>query len=75
MGLLDFLDTIGVDQEAISQISGMLEENRVFVEVLRSGSPPPTTWRDGYRATLMVLKAFEAIRSGAPQEISLSEIS
>jgi predicted dehydrogenase len=54
---------------------GMMEENRIFAEVLRSGSPPPTTWRDGYRATLMVLKAFEAIRTGVPQTISLSEIS
>lgn len=35
MGLLDFLDTIGVDQEAISQISGMLEENRSLLDSSR----------------------------------------
>ena len=36
MGLLSFLDTIGVDREAISQISAMLEENRTLLK----GSQP-----------------------------------
>ncbi len=35
MGLLDFLGSIGVDREAIGQISGMLEENRTLLEVGR----------------------------------------
>jgi predicted dehydrogenase len=45
---------------------GMLEENRAFIEALRTGSQPPTTWRDGLRATSVLLGAFEAIRSGVP---------
>jgi predicted dehydrogenase len=48
---------------------GFLEENRDFVRALQNGTPPPITHRDGLRATLLVLKAFEAVRTHQPQEI------
>jgi predicted dehydrogenase len=48
---------------------GFLEENRDFIRALRENAPPPIDHRDGLRATLLVLKAFEAIRTQHPQEI------
>lgn len=48
---------------------GYLEENRDFIQALQSGSKPPITHRDGIRATLLILKSFEAIKTGRPQEI------
>lgn len=49
---------------------GFLEENRDFVRSLLSGTPPPITHVDGLRATLLILKAFESIRTGQPQTVS-----
>ena len=48
---------------------GFLEENRDFIRSLRENTPPPIDHRDGLRATLLVLKAFDAIRTRQPQEI------
>ena len=45
---------------------GFQEENRDFIHCLVEHLPPPITCRDGIRATLLVLKAFESIRSGRP---------
>jgi predicted dehydrogenase len=67
-----FNDGGNVTVENDPEETGMLEENRAFVNALRSNTAPPTTWRDGYRATLMVLKAFQAVRTGEVQKISLS---
>lgn len=53
---------------------GMLGENREFVAALREGRPPKSGIRDGYRATLMVLKALESIRTGVPQSLDISSI-
>ena len=50
---------------------GMLAENQALAESLRLGTPPPTGYLDGLRATTMVLKAFESITTGLPQTISL----
>lgn len=66
-----FFDGEHVVVENDLEEGGMMEENRRFVEALKNGVEPPTTWRDGYRATLMVLKAFESIRTGVAQEIKL----
>jgi predicted dehydrogenase len=48
---------------------GMVEENRAFIRALRGEIAPPTSHRDGLRATLMALAAVEAARSGVPQEL------
>jgi predicted dehydrogenase len=48
---------------------GMIEENRALLNALRTSTPPPTGIADGRRATLMVLRAFEAIRTGLPQRL------
>jgi predicted dehydrogenase len=49
---------------------GMLAENHAFIHALQTGTQPPTTYRDGLRATMMILKAFDAIRTRIPQIIS-----
>jgi polar amino acid transport system substrate-binding protein len=63
------------DGEKTDEISdpeeyGFLEENRDFVRSLLSGTAPPITHVDGLRATLLILKAFESIRTGLPQTVS-----
>jgi predicted dehydrogenase len=50
---------------------GMVEENRAFIHALQTGAPPPTTWRDGLRATLLLLKAFRAVRTGEVQRVEI----
>jgi predicted dehydrogenase len=50
---------------------GFLEENREFISALQRGVPVSPNHRDGLRATLLVLKAFEAIKTGVPQEVKL----
>jgi predicted dehydrogenase len=50
---------------------GFIEENNDFIRSLRSGTPPPITHVDGLRATLLVLTAFESLRTGLPQTLSL----
>jgi len=49
---------------------GFIEENNDFIRSLRSGTPPPITHLDGLRATLLVLTAFESLRTGLPQAVS-----
>jgi predicted dehydrogenase len=49
---------------------GFLEENRDFVNSVKLGQPPPITYRDGMRATLVLLKALESLHTGKPEAIS-----
>jgi len=48
---------------------GFMEENRDFIKAVQHGQPPPTTYRDGMRATLVLLKALESLRTGKPEAI------
>jgi predicted dehydrogenase len=48
---------------------GFMEENRDFIRSVQLGQPPPTTYRDGMRATLVLLKALESLRTGRPENI------
>ncbi|MDH3252863.1 MAG: Gfo/Idh/MocA family oxidoreductase [Ignavibacteria bacterium] len=48
---------------------GFLEENRDFIRSLQNNTEPPISYRDGLRATLLVLKAIESVRSGQPQAL------
>ena len=50
---------------------GFQEENNDFIRSLINQCPPPVTHVDGLRATALVLKAFESVRTGSPQDISL----
>ena len=50
---------------------GFLEENRDFIRSLKNKTEPPITHRDGLRATMLVLKALESLKTGQPQSISL----
>jgi predicted dehydrogenase len=50
---------------------GFIEENNDFIRSLRKGTPPPITHLDGLRATLLVLTAFESLKTGLPQTLSL----
>ena len=50
--------------------TGFVEENRAFIECLRTDVPPPIDHVDGLMATLMVLQAFAAIRTGHPQPVA-----
>ncbi len=74
--LRDRLKTVTLfDGEHASESSdpeeyGFIEENNDFIRSLRSGTPPPITHRDGLRATLIVLTAFESLRTGLPRTIS-----
>ncbi|WP_158602348.1 Gfo/Idh/MocA family protein [Cohnella endophytica] len=49
--------------------TGMLEENKAFIESLRTDSEPPINHMDGLYATLMVLQAVESLKSGKPEPI------
>jgi predicted dehydrogenase len=49
---------------------GFLEENLDFIRSLINKKPPPITHSDGLRATLLVLKAFESLRTVQPQTFS-----
>ncbi len=50
---------------------GFQEENNDFVQSLLARRPPPVTHVDGLRATLLVLKAFESLKTGLPQSLTL----
>jgi predicted dehydrogenase len=50
---------------------GFMEENRDFIKSIQLGQPPPTTYRDGMRATLVLLKAIESLHTGKPEDIVL----
>ncbi len=49
---------------------GFQEENNDFVRALLAHVTPPITHRDGLRATLLILRAFESLKSGLPQSLS-----
>jgi predicted dehydrogenase len=50
---------------------GFMEENKYFISCLENKILPEVSWKDGLRATLMILKAFESIKTGLPQKIEL----
>jgi predicted dehydrogenase len=60
-----------ISPEAAEDPEGVRAQMQAFGRALREGTEPPTGPRDGVRATAMVLKAFEAIRSGRTQELRL----
>jgi predicted dehydrogenase len=51
--------------------TGLLEEDRAFVEALQRGVPPPTGVRDGLRATVVLLRALDSLNSHLPEAIVL----
>ena len=57
--------------EARDDPEGVRGELRAFATCLLEGKDPPVGPRDGTRATAMVVKAFEAIRTGRAQELRL----
>lgn len=75
--LRDRLKTVTLfDGEATTEAAdpeeyGFIEENNDFIRCLRSGAPLPITHLDGLRATLLVLTAFESLRTGLPRAVSL----
>ncbi len=50
--------------------SGFLEENRAFEACLVQDAPPPIDHIDGLYSTLMVLQAFQSLKTGKPEKIS-----
>ena len=50
---------------------GFPEENADFVRSLLNKTPPPITHVDGLRATLLILKAFESLKTGLPQTLAV----
>jgi predicted dehydrogenase len=48
---------------------GFMEENKDFIKAIQLGQPPPITYRDGMRATRVLLKALESLRTGKPETI------
>lgn len=68
------IDSLSVDDlplEAQSDPEGVRGELQAWVRCLLEDTVPPIGPRDGTRATAMVLKAFESIRSGKAQELRL----
>jgi predicted dehydrogenase len=49
--------------------TGILEENRAFLEALREQREPPVGVRDGLRATILLLRALDSIATNTPQTI------
>ncbi len=50
---------------------GMLEENRAFLKAVLDRTPPPVGVRDGIRATLVLLRAIDALTTHKPQDLRL----
>jgi len=50
--------------------TGFVEENRAFVDCLIHNTRPPIDHIDGLMATLMVLQAFNSLKSGHPEPIA-----
>jgi predicted dehydrogenase len=50
--------------------TGFVEENRAFVDCLISDTDPPIDHIDGLMATLMVLQAFNSLKSGKPEPVA-----
>jgi predicted dehydrogenase len=50
--------------------TGFLEENRAFIEAIKTQTSPPIDHIDGLYATLMVLQAFKSLKSGRPEPIA-----
>jgi predicted dehydrogenase len=48
---------------------GYKEENRVWIRCLQMGLPSPCNAIDGWRATMLVQKAFTAVHTHRPQDI------
>ena len=68
------LDSVSVDDlppAARADPEGVRGELQAWARCLLQDSDPPAGPRDGTRATAMVLKAFEAIRSGKTQDLGL----
>lgn len=49
---------------------GYYEETRIFLDCIRDGTPSPCNHIAGWRATMIAQKAFEAVASGLPQDLS-----
>lgn len=49
--------------------TGILEENKAFIESLRQDAEPPINHMDGLYATLMILQAVKSVKSGMPEPI------
>jgi predicted dehydrogenase len=67
-------DSLSVEElsaQAASDPEGVRTEMEAFARALQQNIDPPTGPRDGTRATAMVLKAFESIRTGKTQELNL----
>lgn len=66
-----FFDGEKTDEITDPEEYGFPEENRDFVRSLINKTPPPITHIDGLRATLLILKAFESLKTGQPQTLSI----
>jgi predicted dehydrogenase len=66
-------DTVSVEElspQAMRDPEGVRAEMESFARCLQQNIEPPVGPRDGTRATTMVLKAFESIRTGKTQELT-----
>ena len=68
---IDALSVEDLPPPAPSDPEGTRGELEAWARCLLDDTEPPVGPRDGTRATAMVLKAFEAIRSGKTQELGL----
>jgi predicted dehydrogenase len=66
---LTLWDGARIEQFEAPHETGMIGESQAFIRAIREKTPPPTTVRDGVRATLVLLAAIEASRTQTPQMV------
>ena len=52
-----------------SEEFGFLQENKEFLEIIRGKVQPSATVRHGIRATVLLLRAIESMKTGRPQSV------
>jgi predicted dehydrogenase len=66
-----FNDSVTTIQHEDPEEFAFMEENKYFIDCLKNNIKPSVSWKDGIRASLMILYAFESIKTNLPQEIKI----
>jgi predicted dehydrogenase len=66
-----FNDLVNITEHEDPEEYAFIEENKYFINCLKNNIKPFVNWKDGLRATVMVLSAFESIKTNLPQEIKI----
>jgi len=72
-GARDQVETIECLQMPFEEKWGYVDEDRLFVDAALGERPPAVTAEDGYRATELVEAVYQAVRTGRPVALPLSD--